>query len=430
MRKLFMILVGISLIALPAVQARAGEIDVLLEKLVEKGVLTPLEAQIVKDETKQDVSKQIAQGTMDTMPSWIQMIKLKGDLRLRYQADERESDNNLRNRARYRLRLGVYADPFKDLSVGLRLASGEDSISTSTNETLGDNFMKDDVWIDLAYAEYHPSDDFKLIGGKFVSKPYLWRTTDLLWDGDINPEGFSVHVGRSVTNTVDVFANAGTWFLDEISSQSTHQTDPFIHYLQAGAKITMDEIYSAKAAAVYYGFNNVQNRTLDQKYDLSNSSLPLLDSYAAKANDFDSIGASVELALTNMEEYEPKLPWGIDRYMAVFGDYIKNISNDADNDTGWMVGAKIGHKKVGKPSTWQMKYMYGQLEENAWPDGYADSDRYGGDSNIRGHEIVWEYALRNNVIIGLDYYKVDRLDRELVASDEEQLFQADLLIKF
>jgi len=412
--------------AMPMTYAGAAEIDVLLEKLVEKGVLTPLEAQIVKDETKTDVAKQISTGTMDTMPSWIQSIKLKGDLRLRYQADEKESDNNLRNRARYRLRFGVYADPHPDLSVGFRLATGEDSISTSTNETMGDNFMKDDIWIDLAYAEYHPASGlYSIIGGKFASKPYLWKTTDLIWDGDINPEGISIHSDYSVNSNVDVFANAGTWFLDEISSQSSHQTDPFIHYVQAGTKVYNDQ-FSAKAAGIYYGFNNVDNKSLDQKYDLGNSSLPLLDSYSI-ANDYDSIGASVELAA---KELFGGLPLNLDSYMAVFGDYIQNTSDDVDNDQGWMIGAKIGHKKVKKPGTWQMKYMYGRLEENAWPDGYADSDRYGGESNIKGHEVSWQYALKKNVIFGLDYYKVDRLDRELASSDEEQLFQADLVVKF
>jgi len=419
-------MVGCLMMSASLTCAGAAEIDVLLEKLVEKGVLTPLEAQIVKDETTTDVAKQISTGTMDTMPSWLQTITMKGDLRLRYQADQKESDNNLRNRARYRLRFGVYADPHPDLSVGFRLASGEDSISNSTNETMGDNFMKDDVWIDLAYAEYHPASGlYSIIGGKFESKPYLWKTTDLLWDGDINPEGFSIHSDYSLNSNVDVFANAGAWLLDEISSKSSHQTDPFIHYVQAGAAAA-NEQFSARAAGIYYGFNNVANKSLDQKYDLSNSSLPLMDSYSI-ANDYDSIGASLELAAN---ELFGGLPMGIDNYMAVFGDYIQNVSHDVDNDQGWMVGVKMGHKKIKEVKSWQMKYMYGRLEENAWPDGYADSDRYGGDSNIKGHELSLEYALKKNVILGLDYYNVDRLDRELASSDEEQLFQADLVVKF
>ena len=70
--------------------------DVLLEKLVDKGILTPTEASIIKDETKQQVSKELVEQRSYALPEWVQKIKIKGDLRVRYQneriKDERFGD--------------------------------------------------------------------------------------------------------------------------------------------------------------------------------------------------------------------------------------------------------------------------------------------------------------------------------------------------
>ena len=111
----------------------------LLEKLVDKGVLTPIEATIIKDETKQAVAEEVSQGKSYAVPSWTQKLKIKQDLRLRYQTEVRDSDVKHRHRARVRYRLGVISNPFKDVEIGFGLATGS-SDPRSTNQTLGDNF--------------------------------------------------------------------------------------------------------------------------------------------------------------------------------------------------------------------------------------------------------------------------------------------------
>ena len=56
-------------------KAHAGEMDVLVNKLVEKGVLSPSEAQIIVDETKVQVAKDLAHGDSLSVPDWTQRIK-------------------------------------------------------------------------------------------------------------------------------------------------------------------------------------------------------------------------------------------------------------------------------------------------------------------------------------------------------------------
>ena len=50
------------------VPAEAGEMDVLVNKLVEKGVLSPSEAQIITDDTKVQVAKELAHGESLSVP--------------------------------------------------------------------------------------------------------------------------------------------------------------------------------------------------------------------------------------------------------------------------------------------------------------------------------------------------------------------------
>ncbi|MDD5771452.1 MAG: putative porin, partial [Candidatus Omnitrophica bacterium] len=73
----------------------AGEIDLLLQKLVDKGVLTGAEAQQVKYETQEQVKKEIATAKSSSLPEWLQKIKLKGDLRLRYQYKHTKNDGDI-----------------------------------------------------------------------------------------------------------------------------------------------------------------------------------------------------------------------------------------------------------------------------------------------------------------------------------------------
>jgi len=112
-----------------------------------------------------------------------------------------------------------------------------------------------------------------------------------------------------------------------------------------------------------------------------------------------------------------------------FGKYVQNLDNDVIKDelSGWSTGFKLGHKKVKKKGNWQMKYIYTKLQNDAFPDIFPDSDRFGRNTGIEAHEVAFKYALRKNVTFGLDYYQSWNMN----ASDNKQnLIQADLVFKF
>ena len=341
---------------------------------------------------------------------WAEKIKLKGDLRLRHQTEQEKGDDDPgRTRWRYRYRLGVEGQVNDKVKVGAGIASGGDD-PRSTNETLDDQFETKDARLDYAFAEWKALDWLKVIGGKFKRKAYLWNTTDLLWDGDIRPEGASVNLAfkNSLGNS---YVNAGYWVLDEFSS---NPSDPYMFYGQAGHKWKSGDFFG-NAAVTIYQFERLEGNAILAEHSSGGNTADMSGNYMY---DYDSYGLSGEFGMNNV--------FLGDKMVAVFGDYIHN--SDSDEDTGYALGFKFGDKKVKMLHDWQFKYIYADLEEDAWLDFLPDSDRFGGATGISAHEFAFKYGLGKNVYLGLDYYDSES---ELPGSDDSQsLLQTDLVFKF
>lgn len=395
----------------------AGEIDVLLDLLVEKKVLTSEEAQNVKAETERKVAKQMVEEKPE-VPSWVQKLKLTGDVRVRYQYEKKDG-SAARNRGRLRYRLGMLANINKQWTLGAGLASGSND-PRSTNQSFTDAFATPDIRMDYAYAKYLPFVWMEIVAGKFQFTDYLWQQGDLLWDSDINPEGGSVTFKKSVklgNVGTDLFFNTGTWILDEASGDVS---DPFMVYLQPGSIFQFSDVIALKTAVAYYNFVNVKGAVIDHS-----SGTNTTESNGALAHDYDVINPVVELGF--------KSPFGKDhflQYFAFFGGFASNLDEGADNTSdndGWQAGVKLGYSKLKSPGDWQVKYQYSMLGKDAFPDSFPDSDRYNGATDIKGHEIALEYMLMENVIAGIDYYR-DKRDR--ATESEQDLIQGDLSLKF
>ena len=402
-------IVGILVNLFGSQQLYAGEVDLLVEKLVKKGILTPIEAQIILDETKHEVAKEVAQGKHNTLPKWIQNIELKGDLRLRYQWEKKKSSID-RHRGRYRFRWGATTKVVDKVKVGFGLASGGTD-PRSTNQTMTNSFETPDIRLDYAYAEYMAAPWLTLYGGKFKRKPVLWQPSDLLWDSDINTEGLAAVISRSTASGIDLFINTGTYILDEIKNDTS---DPLLMVAQPGLKLKITGNMDVKVALAYYGFSGVKGVSLDHS-EGTNS----VDTTNQLIYNYNSVNPNIEVGLK-------KPLGGIVPYGAFYLDYISNPDPSSDN-TGYLFGLKFGDKKLKKKGQWQFKYMYRSLEKDAWLDTFSDSDFYGGETNVEGHEIILQYGLAKNVILGLDYYLSENITG---SKNPEDLLQVDLVFKY
>lgn len=384
----------------------ASDVDILVDKLVEKGILSREDADGILAETKQAAEMKQAQTKSSTsaeskIPEWVQKINFTGDLRLRYQYEDTEEQEQ-RNRGRFRWRLGGNAQVVDGIKVGFGLASGSGD-PRSTNQTFENTFSSKSVQIDYAYAQYTPLEWLTLTGGKF--KNPVWTPSDLLWDTDINPEGASV--GFTVkAEPVTVFFTSGLWVIDENKTAG----DPLMFPLQLGADWKIAKNVNLKAAASYYIFSSVKGKTLD-----FSSNTNTLGSDEGLKYDFNALSLGAELGFKDL----------VVPYVGLFGEYVYNPDPSKGNQ-GYLAGIKVGDKKVSDKGQWQLQYAYKRLGKDAWIDAFPDSDFFGGATNVRGHEVIAEYGLMKNVSAGLDYYHTKSMDTGIA----QDLLQFDLLFKF
>ncbi|MFP4086164.1 MAG: putative porin [Desulfobacteraceae bacterium] len=411
----------------------AAEVDVLINKLVEKGVLSPTEAgqllnemknegvrqeQTVKDlatEAAQEEAKktvQVEAKNWAKVPDWVDRITFKGDFRLRYQyEDKKKSDGEkfTRNRGRYRWRFGAVADVTEDKKwqVGFGLASGSGD-PRSTNQTFQKDFETPDARIDYAYAQYAPVKQVKAIAGQF--KNPLYKTKDLLWDGDVRPQGVAVPIEVKANDRFAFFLNPGLFVLDHLKSQ---ETNAWMFALQPGIKVKPGGGSYVKFAGTWYYNQDVKGTHF--KYS---SGTNTTDADGNLIYDYSSIAFDGEFGF-NFSSYIQKLVF--------FGQFIKS---DADDDsTGWLAGFKFG-RSIKKLGDWEFKYNYRRLEKDAWLDCLPDSDFHGGDTNVDGHEVEFKLGLAKHLSLAMDYYHTQKINHEPGEGEPENVFQFDVKFKF
>ncbi len=397
----------------------ADKFDILMDKLVSKGVLSEADAVDIRNEVEMEAASQTASAPAtkkETPANWAEKIKVKGDLRLRHQWEDRDEDGApVRNRDRARFRLGLETDVNEKLKLGAGVATGGTN-PRSTNQTFQDTFATKSLDLDYVYADYKPFDWAEVFGGKFPGEKVIWEPAEMLWDTDIRPEGAGSVLTSDVSDNLKLALNSGVFVLDEAS---TTTNNPWMYFVQPSVKWGISDNVSLKTAASYYGIDSNNN-------DIDNSSDTNTKAGANHKYDYDSIVPVVELGIT-----EPL--GGIVPYFALFGEYVKAFDPD-DRNEGYASGFKFGDKKVGDKGSWQFKYVYKYLQQDAWFDALSDLDTYDGETNIKGHRLSIQYALCPNVSFGLAYYYIEPIQDIASATQtenqKEQKAQADFMFNF
>ncbi len=344
----------------------------------------------------------------------LEKTEFKGDLRLRYQYEKRDSDDTARHRERLRYRFGFVAEAHDDVRVGMRLASGSDD-PRSTNQTFQDAFSTKGIHLDEAYVEIVPWEGLSILAGKF-GKAFT-TTDDLLWDGDIAFEGQIIRMWLpGPADNIAWSVSAGLFVLDEVK---TSGDDPHMFVAQPVFKVMLSDAVDAQLTLAYHAFNHVKGTSLEHSAGTNTkegSEAEVLSSEVL-SYDFDSFNPAAVVA------YSWKSASGTKYKINLIGDYVYNTDS---KDSGYLVGAKIGHAKVKEQGSWDVYYNLRRLERDAFLDVFPDSDFYGGRTNVTGHEIVLKYALAKNVSFGLDYYLAEMIDGD---HDQQNLLQADFEFK-
>lgn len=420
------IILAITMIA-AALPARAGELDTLLDRLVEKNVLDPGEAQEIRIGTQEDVKKEISQQRHATLPMWLQTMKFRGDVRIRYQYNDNDNNTYTQHRLRYRLRFFVDAKVNDQVYTGFGFASGSNADPRSTNQTFADNFAKKSIYLDYIFAEYDPGEYLSVTAGR--NRNPLWTTNDMLWDADINPEGLSARVTRPLDYNWQLFVNAGYFVLGEAAADPQ---DPGLFFAQPGFSWRdSDNVYDVKAGAAVYGFSHVKgraafgNRPSAAEYQQSNTLSGGKYKYG-----YNSVSPEFEANMNILDPVAVPLLgyFGYNvTYAGVYGNYIQNTERSRDNK-GWIAGFRIGQRKVEDAGQWQFGWNLRQLQKDAWLDTYPDSDFYGGSTNVEGQKCQLSVGLLRDFAVNMAWFDARPVSNS--ARRREHLLQADVNLKF
>ncbi|MBD3426813.1 MAG: hypothetical protein GF409_06240 [Candidatus Omnitrophica bacterium] len=442
MRKTLIILLGAFALFAGAATVHAGQMDVLVNKLVEKGVLTPYEAQILLAEAKEEAAKELAKGKAVTAPAWTQKIKVKGDVRFRTQTDWGKGlgPAHQRTRQRVRARLGVEGKVNDQVKAGMYIVTGGND-PRSTNQTLDDEFETKDIRIDGYYIGWTPQlpegvGDGTLWLGKFKNP---LQKSELLWDGDIWPAGIAAQYMSSPFEMGDIpgnlYANAGMLWLDEMS---TSQRDPLMWVMQGGVKMDVVRDWGAKLnfGLAYYDLANVKG---NQSANLAEHSAGTNTTWGGALGNTYRYDFNM---LDFLIKYDSKMLGDFELGHGLYTDLIFN-TDPPKRRFAWQLGGYIGKKKPKKPGQWKLWGEYRYIERDAVPDFMPDSDfvgfttagaAAGGGTNSQGVIFGVQYAIFKNTLLGGKYCCTWplSLDETLNNRMDEpyQLLQMDVKVKF
>jgi hypothetical protein len=422
--------------------AHAQSSDALIDKLVDKGILTVDEAQSLRDEADKDFTRALT--SKNGMPEWVKTLKLNGDFRGRYEGFYGNEGAFVdRNRLRYRLRFGITAGLTDSFEVGFRLASGDATAAgglidpISTNQTLDNNGAKKGIYIDQAYVRWKGLNTADLNGSITFGKmdnPFVY--SDMVFDGDYTPEGLAGVLAYRLNEAHALSFMAGGFSLKELGGSSA---DSFM----AGAQLRWDADWNAKLkTSVGAG---VLALTEDQA--LGNAAVPNI----GVGNTRDGAGNLVynmnpfvlDAAATYTVESFPMYPTAFP--IKIAADYMQNPSAPDDRNSAWSAGVTFG--KSGKKGTWEIAYRYKVLESDAWFEEVVDSDfgayygaglanagqgaGYRNGTNARGHIVKASYSPYDFLTLGLTYFFTEAISEVPANTDSAiQRLQVDAVVKF
>lgn len=318
--------------------------------------------------------------TASAAPSALDRLKVTGDFRLRSQHDRSDEDARDRTSGQVRARLGATFAVNDLVTVGGRVVTGDNDDPNSSDVQLSnwdDDFT---VSLDLAYAQLNFG-DLKLYGGKF---PQPFARTDLVWDGDVNPQGIGATYKHALADGGALRANGLFFVVDERAG---------------GADSTMGGVQLGYDSPAYGGF----------KYDLSGAyyryslgSVAGADSGDWRTNRLNPDGtflSDYELAnlLVGATWQGANEKWPV----RVVGDYVKNLGAVDDQDTGYGVDVSLG--RASKPGDWRFTYGYSQTDVDAVLSAFSH-DNIGIATNYKLHALTVDYTPMPKTMVSAIWY--------------------------
>lgn len=365
----------------------------------------------VQETQKEEITKTVKTETeekskewSEKIPGWIKDTKVSGDLRLRYEGiynrEERQTDGSIKDlpvRDRFRIRARLFFDSniSDEVSTHFMLCTNQDNNreATTTNQSFNDDFNDKGIYLHRAYATYMPNwlKKLELAGGKFKN---TFLHTDIMWDPDVNPEGFYEYYQYPGWANFKPFVQLGQMVVNEVKNETD---DAALFIYQAGFDWNIGKVKWVLAGS-YYDWGNLENSKYlhEANYKSGGGNSFVLDSngnlqYAYDYNLWEGI-SHVKFKLGEIPT-------------TLIFDYIVNTADNVpgDQDTAYYVGFNLG--KAKKKGDWSIGYKYARIERDAVIGSMNDQDFYG--ANRKGHKVKFKYMVLDRLRFDVAYFYTD-----------------------
>ena len=458
----------------------------------------------IRDQVKQEVLAQAKEerwGNPGALPEWLDRFNFEGDVRLRYDSFRLGKDNteptynnyvvgdaltrapdfagpggnskggNTQqdfSRERLRLRFGATAKVSDTVAAGFRIATGNITGPTSTNQTLGQGQNKYSLVLDRGFVTVKPSIDWSLTGGR-IANPFM--STDLVWADDLNFEGAAVNYTPRIASDATAFLTAGWFPLRTDNPSQTTSRD--LKGFQGGVKWKLAPTTDFNFAAALYKYSGIegQQETIDRfnngatdygiRYEYPSTMrqrgntllvvnapnpAPLSPIFWGLASGFKELNLTGTLDVARFDPF----------HIVLTGDYVKNLAFDRNKmsaradptgaikitdgkDYGYLGKIMVGNPAMTRWGDWNMSLTYRWLGSDAVLDAFTNSDFGMGGTNNKGYIMGANWGIDKNAWLSAKWMASELIDSAApkVAGSSTaptqlkvDLFQLDLNAKF
>ena len=367
---------------------------------------------------------------------WVETVKITGDYRLRNDMFDKKTPGQVdRNRERFRLRLNLDFGLADHFAIKTTLASGTGE-QVSTNQSFDNLSSQKGIWIDRAYLVWQPIEILKLQGGRMANPIWTQYSSDVVWDPDYNPEGFSESYSQLV-GPVQLFANALQMVVDEDGGNNNTEgvttsggtntfpaknRDQWMIGEQVGAEFKLPLDTRARLAIANYEWINERFGDFGQ-VAINEGNRRTGGTTGSLINNF------------NVLEYTGGLSgWAFKIPVEIQGTYVKNkaarsFAGQPKEDTGFQVGGILG--KAGMKNKMELAYFRKHVRTDATMADVSDSDFGDGGTNREGN-IMWvAYSPIDFVTLQAKYFQTKVINTALApGADDINRLQLDCSVKF
>ncbi|HEY0624070.1 putative porin [Sphingomonas sp.] len=408
-------LAATALAALP-VQAQESRLDALERRLAEQQArIQQLEAQVAQQaaQLKQGNAPipatpvpQIAAAVPAPPPApaitlassaaafHIPGVDVSGDLRVRQEWNTGAARNRSRSALRARLRASyAVSDRF---AIGAELATGDPDDPNSTDVTLG-NFLDDlNVSLDQAWIRY-TAGGLIVHAGKF---PQIFQRTDMIWDGDVLPEGLGASYALDLGNGTRLDARALYFVIDE--APTARDSDMLGGQINAAVPLASDLRLALSGSYYHYRLGSIAGADAgDFRGNLVSGGRYLSDFHLV-----EGLGTLTYAGLS------PRWP------LALTADYVRNLGAAVPGDTGFSVELAAG--RIAQRGDWRAAYTYSEVQVDAVFAAFSH-DNLDLSTNYQLHGFGLGYVPASNLLLDLAWYHYRPLDARYTTAPPDWL---------